>query len=177
MTPERLTRSIVYEGSKENSMYNHAPLDYLCPFCSLIQGREDFHSTLKQTDVVFQSTDITAFIATRRYLNNPGHVLIIPNEHFENIYDLPSDVSAKIHALSRDVALALKSECGCDGIMLRQHNEPAGDQNVWHYHLHVIPRYQNDDFHHAQKLPFEAAERALYARRLNNWFNKQSGNE
>ncbi len=154
-------------------MHNHAPQQYLCPFCLLVQGKESVESHLKRTDIVFRSDDVTAFMATRKYPNNQGHVLIVPNEHFENIYDLPLDISGKIHALSRDVALAMKSEYQCDGIMLRQHNEPAGDQNIWHYHLHVIPRYNNDGFHNTQKSPFEIDERAQYARKLRNWFGKQ----
>ena len=154
-------------------MHNHAPQEYRCPFCVLIQGKESIENQLKQTDIVFQTADVTAFMATRKYPNNQGHVLVIPNKHFENIYDLPVDILAKVHALGRDVALAMKSEYHCDGIMLRQNNEPAGDQNIWHYHLHVIPRYQNDGFHNAQKSPFEAEERAEYAQRLRTWFGKQ----
>ena len=153
-------------------MYNHAPSDYVCPFCLLVQGRESVENQLKQTDIVLQTADITAFIATRKYPNNKGHVLIIPNRHFENIYDLPLTLSSKIHVLSRDIAIAMKAEYRCDGIMLRQHNEPAGDQNIWHYHLHVIPRYQDDDFHNAQKSPFEVKERAKSAQKLRNWFGK-----
>lgn len=151
-------------------MYNHAPSNYLCPFCLLIKGKESTESQLQQTDIVFQNTDVTAFIATRKYPNNKGHVLIIPNEHFENIYDLPTQLLSKIHVLSREIALAMKSEYPCDGIMLRQHNEPAGDQNIWHYHLHVIPRYHHDNFYHVQKLPFEVDERARYAQKLRSWF-------
>lgn len=153
-------------------MYLHAPLQYMCPFCILIQGQESIQSQLRQTDIVFQDSSVTAFMATRKYLNNPGHVLIIPNEHFENIYDLPLELSSKVHALSREVALAMKSEYQCDGILIRQHNEPAGDQNIWHYHLHVIPRYQNDNFYSTHKVPFEAEERARYAQKLGSWFGK-----
>jgi histidine triad (HIT) family protein len=147
-------------------MYHHTPPGYMCPFCLLIQGNEGIQSQLVSTDIVFQSSDLTAFMATRKFPNNQGHVLIIPNEHFENIYDLPLDLSAKVHALSRDVALAMKVAYQCNGILLRQHNEPAGDQSIWHYHLHVIPRYFNDDFHHAEKVPFESGERAQYAQKL-----------
>ena len=95
-------------------MYNHAPPEYICPFCLLVQGKENIQSQLKQTDIVFQTADITAFMATRKYPNNQGHVLIIPNEHFENIYDLPSALSSKIHSLSRDIALAMKAEYQCE---------------------------------------------------------------
>lgn len=153
-------------------MYSHAPSEYVCPFCVLIQGQASIQSPLKQTDIVLRSAAVTAFMATRKYPNNQGHVLIIPNEHFENIFDLPLELGQQIHSLSRDIALAMKAEYQCDGIMIRQHNEPAGDQNIWHYHLHVIPRYQNDDFHRTQKSPFGADERAVYAQRLRNWFSR-----
>jgi len=153
-------------------MHNHAPAEYVCPFCLLIQSKEGSESQLKPTDIVFQTADVTAFMATRKYPNNQGHVLIVPNQHFENIYDLPLALSSKIHALSRDIAIAMKAEYQCDGIMLRQHNEPAGDQNIWHYHLHVIPRFHNDDFRNAEKGPFEADERAKYAQKLRNWFSR-----
>ena len=149
-------------------MYAHAPLGYICPFCLLVQGKENGQTQLKQTDIVFQTADVTAFMATRKWPNNQGHVLIIPNKHFENIYDLPLPLSSKIHALSRNIALAMKSEYQCDGIMLRQHNEPAGDQNIFHYHLHVIPRYENDNFYSTQKSSFAAEDRARYAIKLAN---------
>jgi histidine triad (HIT) family protein len=153
-------------------MYTHAPPKYICPFCLLIQGKENNQTQLRQTDIVFQTTDITAFMATRRWPNNQGHVLIIPNTHFENIYDLPLSISSKIHALSRSISLAMKSEYQCDGVMLRQHNEPAGDQNIWHYHLHIIPRFQNDDFYNSQKSPFAASDRAICALKLSKWCKK-----
>src|SRR6185436_12442075 len=80
-----------------NDMYNHAPSEYVCPFCLLVQSKESTETQLKQTDIVFQTADVTAFMATRKYPHNQGHVLIIPNEHFENIYDLPQEISAKVH--------------------------------------------------------------------------------
>ena len=80
-------------------MYHHAPPGYICPFCLLVQGKESTESQLKQTDIVIQTSDVTALMATRKYPANPGHVLIVPNEHFENIYDLPLDLSSKVHAI------------------------------------------------------------------------------
>lgn len=153
-------------------MYTHAPQDYVCPFCLLVEGKENGETALKQSDIVFQTTEIMAFMAIRKWPNNQGHVLIIPNEHFENIYDLPTTLSAQIHILSREVSLAMKAIYGCDGMMLRQHNEPAGDQRVWHYHLHVIPRYENDDFHNAEKIPFAVEARAEVAQRLREWLRE-----
>jgi histidine triad (HIT) family protein len=151
-------------------MYNHAPTKYICPYCLFVEGKESRQIPLQQTDIVFRTANLTAFIATRKWINNQGHVLIIPNEHFENIFDLPPALSEPLHTLTRNIALAMKTEYRCDGITIRQHNEPAGDQHIWHYHLHVIPRYKDDDFHNSRRVPFEASERAEYAQRLKNWF-------
>jgi len=78
-------------------MYNHAPTDYVCPFCCLIQGIPNKISQLKQTDIVYQTDSVTAIMATRRWPNNQGHVLVIPNQYFENIYDLIDEKIAEIH--------------------------------------------------------------------------------
>ncbi len=152
-------------------MYNHAPSEYTCPYCLFVQGKENDQIPLAQTDIVVQIADLTAFIATRKWINNQGHVLIIPNQHFENIFDLPSTLAKQFHTLTKNVALAMKAEYRCDGITIRQHNEPAGDQHIWHYHLHVIPRYDGDDFHNSKRVFFEASERAVYAHKLKRWFD------
>ena len=55
-------------------------------------------------------------MATRRFTNNEGHVLVIPNQHFENIFDLPLELGAEIHVFSRTIALAMKTTYHCDGI-------------------------------------------------------------
>ncbi len=146
-------------------MYNHAPDNYACPFCLLVQGI-DSKQWVKLTDIVYQNDDVTAFMATRKWPNNTGHVLVIPNTHFENLYDLPMDVAAKIHDVAKAIALAMKVAYTCDGIMLRQHNEPDGGQHIWHYHLHVIPRYKNDQLHASQKQPFPINERAAYTLKI-----------
>jgi histidine triad (HIT) family protein len=154
-------------------MYNHAPAEYICPFCLLVQGEKSADSQLRQTDIVFQTTEATAVMATRKWPNNPGHVLIIPTRHFENIYDLPAGIAGEIHSLGQEIALAMKAAYGCERITLQQSNEPAGDQKIWHYHLHVIARYSNDDFHNSHKESFPPALRAEYARNLRHWVENQ----
>jgi histidine triad (HIT) family protein len=93
-------------------------------------------------------------------------VLVVPNLHYENLYDLSIEVATHIHELSRDVALAMKRAYGCEGTSTRQHDEPAGNQEVWHYHLHVFPRYPRDELYFTRKSRIEEAERAAYAARL-----------
>ncbi|MGH9194551.1 MAG: NUDIX domain-containing protein [Acidimicrobiia bacterium] len=124
--------------------YRHAPDDYVCPFC-LIGRREFTNDGLTQEEhIVFRTSAITAFVSPHWWPNNPGHCLVIPNQHYENIYEMPSGVSEHIHAAAREIALAMKAGYGCDGTSTRQHNEPAGYQDVWHYHLHVFPRWKDD---------------------------------
>lgn len=144
-------------------MYNHAPDNYICPFCLLVRGIENHHVASVQGDIVFHNPVVTALISAHQSPNNPGNVIVVPNEHFENIYDLPVHLAIDIQFVARTVALAMKAAFSCDGVSTRQHNEPAGNQDLWHYHLHVTPRYQNDGFYTApwEFMPIEA--RARYA--------------
>ena len=57
---------------------------------------------------------------------------------------MPDELGAQLFRASRRVALALKEAYGSDGVSTRQHNEPAGNQDVWHFHLHLFPRYLDD---------------------------------
>lgn len=75
-----------------------------------------------------------------------GHVIVVPNKHFENIYDLPDKYGHKIFEISKKMALLLKTTYRCDGVTIRQNNEPASSQHAFHFHLHIYPRYKNDNF-------------------------------
>lgn len=147
-------------------MFNHEPEGYHCPFCAIIRGEERRHNNPE--DIVYKDELVTAFVAPKWWEKNRGHVLIIPNAHHENIYDLPPQYGHKIHDAARLIAIALKKAYQCDGVSTRQHNEPAGNQDVWHYHLHVFPRYHNDRFYHSEPYHeyMSAAERAEFARKI-----------
>ena len=154
-------------------MYNHAPEQYRCPFCLLIQGVENPYVLSVQSDVIYHDERVTAFVGSHQWPNNHGNVLIVPNEHFENIYDLPPHYAVDIHRLDRRIALAMKVIYACDGVSTRQHNEPAGNQDVWHYHLHVTPRYQDDQFYLTRREPMAVEERAKHAARLRDYLAGQ----
>ena|SRR5436190_15252461 len=147
-------------------MYNHAPEGYVCPFCLVAQGLDGEGVLTRQQDIVYRDRLLTAFIASHFWDNNKGHVIIIPNEHFENIYDLPDELGASIHSLARRVALALKECYGCEGTSTRQHNEPGANQEVLHYHLHVFPRYHNDNLYLTQRRATTPEERLPYAMKV-----------
>jgi histidine triad (HIT) family protein len=154
-------------------MYNHEPEGYLCPFCSLIRGFESEHVYSVQSDIVYRDEMVTALVGSHQWPNNHGNVIIVPNEHFENIYDLPVHYAAHIHRVARMIALAFKNVYGCDGMSTRQHNEPAGNQDVWHYHLHVTPRYAGDQFYESRRELMPADERAGHAQRLRSFLARE----
>ncbi len=152
-------------------MYSHAPENYECPFCRIASGV--FEGYTQSSDVVYRDHIVTAFVASHWWQNNPGHVLVVPNRHIENIYDLTPDVAIYVYELARQLAIAFKEVYGCDGTSIRQHSEPAGNQDVWHFHLHVFPRYDNDRLYelHRTKRLTTPEERRPYAEKLRHYFD------
>lgn len=148
--------------------YSHAPADYVCPLCAIARGDNSHDGYSLQSDVIYHNDQVTALIASHQYKGNTPNVLVIPNEHFENIFELPAPRAADIQRVARAVAFALKESFQCDGISTRQHNEPAGSQDVWHYHLHVTPRFTSDRFYDRiyHKELLSDSERAIYANQL-----------
>ena len=155
--------------------YNHEPNDYACPFCLLLGGHNDEYAT--QDDIVYQNEFATAKIAPKWWVNNPGHVLVVPNEHYENIYNIPAEILAEVYKVVQKVAVAIRATYGCDGTSTRQHNEPAGNQDVWHLHVHVFPRYKGDQLYenHEKKSFVDGAARAPYAKKLQAYFAENKG--
>lgn len=147
-------------------MFNHQPPDYNCPFCNLLAGKENEYNQLR--DIVYQDDIVTATIAPKWWVNNPGHVLVIPHKHYENIYDIPADVFAEVYKVVKRISIAMRKTYNCDGTSTRQHNEPAGDQDVWHLHVHVYPRYTDDNlyFDHGNVRFAAPEERVPYADKL-----------
>ena len=119
-------------------------------------------------DVVWRDERTTAFISPRWWPKNHGHVLVIPNEHVENLYAIDDDLLGAVYATAKRIAIGLKEAYRCDGTSTRQHNEPAGDQDVWHLHVHVFPRYPGDRLYqrHEELRWAMPAERAPYAAKL-----------
>ncbi|WP_405138443.1 HIT family protein [Nocardia sp. NBC_01388] len=151
-------------------MHNHEPNSYDCPFCFLLIGGETPLDSPR--DIVLRTDHATAFTASRWWPNNHGHVLVIPNAHHENLYDLPQEYGHAVHDVVREIAIAMRAVYGCDGVSTCQHNEPAGGQDVWHYHVHVFPRYHGDNLYGSHPLSEYAAgeQRWVYTDKLRDYF-------
>ena len=153
-------------------MYNHRGNDYNCPFCTIANGGDEDGNYSKQSDVFYRNEYVIAFICSSWWPNNPGHVLIVPNTHIENLYDLPFETGAYVMKAAQDIAIAFKRVYGCDGTSTRQHNEPAGYQEVFHFHLHVFPRWHQDYLYDltSRRRQTTPDERLPYAEKLRTYF-------
>ena len=73
-----------------------------------------------------------------------GHALILPKEHYANVIALPEEVTAKAFILAKKMAAKMMEVLHCDGVNVVQNNGEAAGQTVFHFHMHLIPRYKND---------------------------------
>lgn len=73
-----------------------------------------------------------------------GHALVLPKAHYSNLFEMPEEAAADAMKVAKKVAALLKEKLNCDGLNLVQNNGETAGQTVMHFHLHVIPRYEND---------------------------------
>ena len=106
-----------------------------CIFCKLANGEIETNTLYEDDDfrVIFDVSPATE-----------GHVLILPKKHYANVFELPEELASKVYVLAKKVAAALKEITGCNGVNILQNNGEAAGQTVFHFHMHVIPRYHEE---------------------------------
>ncbi|MBQ6129281.1 MAG: HIT family protein [Lachnospiraceae bacterium] len=106
-----------------------------CIFCKLANGQIP-------TNTIYEDDDFRVFLdaapATR------GHCLIVPKEHFDDLEDLDDKVAAKVLPLAKKIMKLLKEKLGWEGFNVVQNNKELAGQTVFHFHMHLIPRYSGD---------------------------------
>jgi len=107
-----------------------------CIFCKIVAGE-------LPASKVYEDDRILAFLNLQQA--NPGHTLVIPKEHHRHIFDIDADTAAEINRIAVRIARAIRAAFHPDGLNTLQKSEPAAMQSVFHYHLHLIPRYRGDD--------------------------------
>lgn len=73
-----------------------------------------------------------------------GHCLILPKEHYKNLYDIPEDVLSDAIILAKKMAVKMTKKLGATGFNIVQNNNESAGQTVFHFHIHLVPRYDND---------------------------------
>jgi len=110
-----------------------------CLFCKIINGEIP-------SDKVYEDERTFAFLDIMP--NNPGHTLVVPKKHFENIFDTPNEELYGIFKTVKKVSKAINTAMGSDGINIAMNNKAAAGQIIFHTHIHIIPRYKNDGYKH-----------------------------
>src|SRR5215210_3141935 len=108
-----------------------------CPFCDLIRGAGE-------VSMCFEDGDVVAFMDIQPV--NPGHVLVVPREHFESLEDIPHSLATHLFDVAMQLAPVVKHVGGAAGMNILVNSGAAAGQDVFHYHVHVIPRRPNDGF-------------------------------
>ena len=106
-----------------------------CIFCKIANG-EIPSKTLYEDDAFRVILDLGPAAK--------GHALILPKEHYENLYELPDKTAAGAMLLAKKMAALMKEKLGCDGLNLIQNNGETAGQTVFHFHMHLIPGYKDD---------------------------------
>lgn len=109
--------------------------DETCIFCKLANGDFPTYSLYEDEDfnVIFDAGPATL-----------GHALIIPKEHAANVFEMDDQLLGKAHILAKKMAKVLMEVFEADGINILQNNYPAAGQSVFHFHIHLIPRKDQD---------------------------------
>ena len=106
-----------------------------CIFCKLANGEIP-------TATLYEDEDFRVILDASPAAK--GHALIIPKEHYANLYELDDELAAKVLVLAKKMITKLTEILGCDGYNIVQNNGEAAGQTVYHFHLHMIPRYKDD---------------------------------
>ncbi len=123
-----------------------------CIFCRITQKQAS-------ASCVYEDEKVMAFLDIRPL--NEGHALVIPKAHYKNVFDVPKELNAYLHGVTKQVAIAVRKATGADGITIIQQNGKAANQDIFHLHVHVIPRYKG------QKMPSFAKTSEASKEKLN----------
>ena len=106
-----------------------------CIFCKLANG-------VFETNGIYEDDDFKVILDAAPATK--GHALILPKEHYANIYELDEETAGKAFKLAKKLAAHMTDKLNCDGFNVVQNNGEAAGQTVFHFHMHLIPRYKDD---------------------------------
>lgn len=114
-----------------------------CQFCKIVRGE-------LPSSRIYEDTETIAFLDINP--QNAGHTLVVPKKHYEYIYDVPDEEVAHLFKVAKRVACAVKRGVNAGGISITQHNEIGAGQDVFHVHVHVMPRYEGQRLRKIEEL-------------------------
>jgi len=106
-----------------------------CIFCKIIQGEIASYK-------VYEDDKVLAFLDIQPV--NPGHILVVPKEHYENLISTPDELAGRLIIVAKEIAKAMQAALAAPGVNFGINNGTAAGQVVAHTHIHIIPRFKND---------------------------------
>jgi len=120
--------------------------DESCIFCKIVRKQAP-------ASIIYEDETVIVFLDIRPL--NIGHTLVIPKKHYVDIFDIPENQLSQVHKVAKQVSVAVKKATKADGISIIQQNGKAAAQDIFHLHVHVVPRFEG------QKLPSFSALREV----------------
>src|SRR3954470_7087615 len=118
-----------------------------CTFCDILHGAAE-------VSMCYEDADVVGFMDIQPV--NAGHVLVVPRQHYESLADIPHSLAMHLFEVAMELAPVVKQVAGAAGLNVVVNSGAAAGQDVFHYHVHVIPRRADDGFD--IPLPFDGSE-------------------
>jgi histidine triad (HIT) family protein len=115
-----------------------------CVFCKIV--KKEIPSRL-----IYETDDVICFLPDK--IEVYGHTLVVPKEHFADLYDIPESLLEKLVVVSKKLVLAYKEKIGATGANLMHASGKDGEQSVFHFHFHLLPRFKDDGLKTWPNLP------------------------
>ena len=132
-----------------------------CVFCKIKDKEIPAH-------ILYEDDKVMAFLDA--FPISLGHVLIVPKKHFANIYDIEEEYLVEVIKLSRKIARAYEELFGISNLQLINNAGEYGQQEVFHFHLHLVPRYRNDklDLSHSKANNIKEEDKIEFLEKFKN---------
>ena len=131
--------------------------DEFCIFCKIVHKQAP-------ASIIYEDESVMVFLDIRPL--NLGHTLVIPKAHYVDIFDTPVNQLSQVHTVAKQVSAAIKKATKADGISIIQQNSKAAGQDIFHFHVHVVPRFEG------QKLPSFSALKEVERAKLDEMAKK-----
>lgn len=133
-----------------------------CIFCRIVAGNE-------KAEIVCRDESVTCFFPRTKYAK--GHTLIVPNSHFESLFDMPAEASVSLMVAAKVLSERYRNILGCAGVNLMHASGRAAQQSVFHFHIHLIPRFIDDGLDTMPDMPKWIGDRAALHEILRDGFD------
>ncbi len=134
----------------------------MCVFCKIVTGE------IPATKV-YEDEEFIAFLDIGPV--NKGHILVVPKKHYPTLLDMPEEEAGKLYKLVHRAAKAVKEALDADGLNIINNVGSAAGQEVFHVHVHVIPRFLDDEMKFGwRKLQYKEGEMQEYAEKIKSRF-------